>query len=62
MTLDPRTGSLKTHGDGKVELVIDADVAGANGARIGGFLEIAEKAVAAWEGALAAAGVAVPPR
>jgi hypothetical protein len=62
MTLDPRTGQLKTHGDGKVELVIDADVADANGARIGDLLEIAEQAVAAWEGTLAAAGIVVPPR
>lgn len=60
MTLDPRTGQLKTHGDGKVEIVIDADVVDANGARIGDLLEIAEQAVAAWESALAAAGIVVP--
>jgi hypothetical protein len=62
MTLDPRSGQLKTHGDGKVELVIDADVVDANGARISDLLEIAERAVGAWEAALAAAGVMVPPR
>ncbi len=62
MTLDPITGQMKTHGDGKAELVVDADVVDANGARIGGLLEIAEQAVAAWEGALTAAGVVVPPR
>jgi len=61
MTLDPRTGQMKTHGDGKVELVIDADVVDANGARIGDLLEIAEQAVVAWETALADAGVVVPP-
>jgi hypothetical protein len=62
MTLDPRTGQLRTHGDGKVELVIDADVVDSTGARLGGLIEIAERAIAEWEIALAAAGVAVPPR
>jgi hypothetical protein len=62
MTIDPRAGQLKTHGDGKVELVIDADVVDLNGARIGALLEIGERAVGAWEAALAAVGVIVPPR
>lgn len=62
MTLDPVTGQLKTHGDGKVELVIDGTVVDASGTRIGDLLEIAEQAVAAWESALASAGVTIPPR
>ncbi len=62
MTLDPRTGQLKTHGDGKVELVIDADVVNSTGARVGGLTEIAERAVVGWETTLAAAGVSLPVR
>ena len=62
MTMDPRTGQLKTHGDGKVELVIDAEVFDSTGARVGDLTKIAERAVAAWEQALIAAGVSIPPR
>ena len=62
MTLDPRIGQLKTHGNGKLELVVSADVVDSKGALIGDLLAIAEHAVAAWEGALATAGVVVPPR
>lgn len=62
ITLDPKTGQMKTVGDGKVELVIDADVLVKDGLRIGGLLETAERAADAWETALAAAGVIIPAR
>ena len=61
MTLAP-TGQLRTHGDGKVELVVDADVVDSTGARLGDLIEIAERAITEWEKALVAAGVVVPPR
>jgi hypothetical protein len=61
MTLDSR-GKLQTRGDGKVELVIDADIVDSTGARLGGLIEIAERATTEWEAALVTAGVAVPPR
>lgn len=62
IAMDPRTGQLKTHGDGKVELVIGADVLDSTGARAGDLTEIAERAVDAWEQTLTAAGVTIPPR
>lgn len=62
MTLDPRTGQPRAHGDGKVELVVSADVVDSTGARLGDLIEIAERAIAGWETALIAAGVAVPSR
>ncbi len=62
MTLDPRTGQLKTQGDGKVELVIDADIVDSTGTRVGRLTEIAERTIVAWEAELIAAGVSLPLR
>ncbi len=62
ITVDHQTGRLKTQGDGKVELVIDADVVDFSSTRVGSLLETAERTVAAWEQALTAAGVNIPPR
>lgn len=62
MTVDPVTGELQTLGDGKSELVVDAEVFDNAGVRIGSLLNIADEAVTAWEATLVAAGIAVPPR
>lgn len=62
ITLNPRSGRLETHGTGSVELVVDATVADKEGNRIDNLLSVAERAVSAWERALAAAGVNLPPR
>jgi hypothetical protein len=62
MSLDPQTGQLVTQGDGKAELVVDADIIDSSGAHVGLLSEVAERAVAAWEVALTASGIPVPPR
>jgi hypothetical protein len=62
MTFDPATGQVETRGDGKVELVVDADVVDSTGARLGRLTKIAERAISEWETAMLAAGIAVPPR
>jgi hypothetical protein len=51
-----------TSGGGKAELVIDGDILNADGVKVAGFLETCEAALTAWETALAAEGVTVPPR
>lgn len=57
ISLDPRTGQLRRHGDGTAEVVIDADVVDSKGIRLGGLIDISERAIAEWEAALTVAGV-----
>jgi hypothetical protein len=60
MSFDPRTGQMVVEGDGKAELVIDADIVDRSGTRVGGLIEVAERATTAWEQLLTATGVSVP--
>ncbi|HEV8607785.1 MAG TPA: hypothetical protein VGQ99_20785 [Tepidisphaeraceae bacterium] len=60
--IDPHTGQPVAIGDGKVELIVDADVMEKAGKRIGGLLEIAERAITVWEKAFTDVGVVLPAR
>lgn len=61
-TIDLHSGQLKPFGDGKVEVIIDADVFDGAGKKVGGVMAIAERAIAAWEAELIKAGVHVAAR
>lgn len=62
LLVDPATSRLKKVGGGTAEIVITASVVDQQRNKLGDLLDIAMRAIAAWEETLVQAGVALPPR
>jgi len=61
MTMSLGTGQLRPIGDGTTEVIVTANVVDSGGKLIGDLLEIARRAVEAWEQELRSANVPMPP-
>lgn len=57
--VDPRTGAPQLLGNGKFELVIDADVVDSAGNHIGSLTSIAERAIDGWQKLLISTGISI---